>query len=112
MATKLFVGNLSFDTTEEDVTELFTQAGEVQQVELINDRETGRPRGFGFVTMADEEGAREAISRFADKEFMGRNLAVNEARARESAPRGGGGGRGYGGGGGGNRDRGRGNRRY
>jgi len=103
MANKLYVGNLTFDTTEQDVTELFSQAGEVQQVEMINDRETGRSRGFGFVTMATEEGAREAISKFEGADLDGRKLTVNEARERESSPRGGGGG--YGGKRGGNRDR-------
>ena len=91
MANKLYVGNLSFNATEEGVTEFFSQAGEVQRVELINDRETGRPRGFGFVTMATEEGARAAISQFEGVEFDGRNLTVNEARERESFPRSGGG---------------------
>ena len=94
MATKLYVGNLSFDATEEDVAELFTKAGEVQRVELIKDRESGRPRGFGFVTMADEEEARAAISQFEGFDFNGRSLTVKEARGLDSSPRGSGSGSG------------------
>jgi cold-inducible RNA-binding protein len=104
MATKLYVGNLSFRTTQEDLRELFAQAGTVESASVIEDRETGRSRGFGFVEMATQEEAQAAIEQFNGKEFNGRNLTVNEARPRTE--RGGGGGRGgYGGGGdrGGNR---------
>jgi len=87
---KLYVGNLSFDTNEDDVRELFSQFGDVTSVALINDRDTGRPRGFGFVEFADSSAAQKAIDELNGKEFGGRNLNVNEARERE--PRGGGGG--------------------
>lgn len=114
MSTKLYVGNLSFRTTSDELRELFSQAGEVESVSVIEDRETGRSRGFGFVEMVTSEGASAAIEQFNGKEFGGRNLTVNEARPK--ADRGGGGGRGsygggggrggYGGGSGGGRDRG------
>ncbi|MEO1584794.1 MAG: RNA-binding protein [Planctomycetota bacterium] len=95
----MYVGNLSFDSTEADVRGLFEEFGAVQSVNLINDRETGRPRGFGFVEMDDAD-ANQAMEKLNGQEFMGRNLNINEARARED--RGGGGGRGgFGGGGGG-----------
>lgn len=106
----MYVGNLSFDSTEADVRSLFEQHGEVQSVTMIMDRETGRPRGFGFVEMNDAD-ANEAMTKLNGVEFQGRNLNINEARAREDRGGGrggfgggGGGGRGgYGGGGGGNR---------
>jgi cold-inducible RNA-binding protein len=97
MNTKLYVGNLSFDTTENDLQDLFSPFGPVTEVNLISDRATGRSRGFGFVTMATPEGAQAAISALAGKNVGGRNLTVNEARPREE----GGGGRSGGGGGGG-----------
>lgn len=97
MAKKLYVGNLSYTTTEEKVRELFAQAGEVESVSLITDRETGRAKGFGFVEMATEEAAQDAIKKFNGYSLDNRNLTVNEARPREE--RGGGGGGGYGGGG-------------
>jgi RNA recognition motif-containing protein len=101
MATKLYVGNLSFKTTSDDLREHFSQAGEVESASVIEDRETGRSRGFGFVEMATPEGAKAAIEQFNGKDLNGRNLTVNEARPKTD--RGGGGGRGgYGGG----RDRG------
>jgi cold-inducible RNA-binding protein len=103
MGTKLFVGNLSFEVTENDLQDLFAQAGAVNSVNVMQDRATGRPRGFGFVEMATEADAAKAISMFSGKDFKGRALTVNEARSRED--RGGGGGGGYRGGGGG-RDRG------
>jgi cold-inducible RNA-binding protein len=102
MNTKLYVGNLSFDTTENDLQDLFQQHGPVSEVNLITDRMSGRSRGFGFVTMATPEGAEAAIQALAGKEIQGRALTVNEARPREDrAPSGGGGGGRSGGGGGG-----------
>lgn len=94
---KLYVGNLSFQTTEDDLAELFAQAGESESVRIITDRDTGRSRGFGFVEMEDESADR-AIEKFNGMEFGGRALTVNEARPREE--RGGGGGGGGGGRGG------------
>jgi len=96
---KLYVGNLSFNTSEAALRELFEQHGEVTSATLVMDRETGRPRGFGFVEFADAEAAKKAIDAIHGQEFDGRTLNVNEAKPRES--RGGGGG--YGGGGGGGR---------
>jgi cold-inducible RNA-binding protein len=97
MATKLYVGNLSFKTTGDDLREYFSQAGEVESASIIEDRETGRSRGFGFVEMATAEGAAAAIEQFNGKDLNGRNLTVNEARPKTAG--GGGGGRGgYGGG--------------
>ncbi len=102
MSTKLFVGNLSFNTSENDLQDLFAAYGPVQSVDLILDRMTGRPRGFGFVTMENKDDADKAISALHGKNLDGRDLTVNEARPREERPGGGGGGgRGYGGGGGG-----------
>ncbi len=108
MNTKLFVGNLSFDTTELDLQDLFATAGPVTEVNIVTDRTTGRPRGFAFVTMATAEGAQAAITQLGGKNVNGRDLTVNEARPREerSGGGGGGGGRGYGGGGGGGGGRG------
>ena len=99
---KLYVGNLAFQTSSVDLQQLFAQAGTVQSASVIEDRDTGRSRGFGFVEMASKEEGESAISQFNGKEFNGRNLTVNEARPREDrgGNRGGGGGRGgYGGGG-------------
>ena len=102
MAIKLYVGNLSFNTTSEDLRDLFSQAGTVESASVVEDRDTGRSRGFGFVEMATREEGEAAILQFNGKEVGGRNLHVNEARPRED--RGGGGGRGgFGGGGGGGR---------
>ncbi len=84
---KLYVGNLSFDTTENDLQELFEQHGKVTEVALINDRTTGRSRGFGFVTMSSAPEGTAAIEAFNGKEVQGRTLTVNEARAREERPR-------------------------
>ena len=98
MGTRLYVGNLNFRTTGDDLQAYFSQAGEVESASVVEDRETGRSRGFGFVEMATDEGAKAAIEQFNGKDFNGRNLTVNEARPRTE---GGGGGRGYGGGGGG-----------
>src|SRR5216117_4361391 len=99
MATKLYVGNLAFQTTSEELQELFAQAGTVQSASVVEDRDTGRSRGFGFVEMSSNEEAAAAIDQFNGKEVNGRALKVNEAKPREN--RGGGGGRGFGGGGGG-----------
>ncbi len=99
---KLYVGNLPFSATETEINELFSKHGTVHSVALINDRETGRPRGFGFVEM-DDEAATAAISALNGQEMGGRDLKVNEAqdKPRRSGGGGGGGGGGYGGGGGG-----------
>ncbi len=105
MGTKLYVGNLSFNTTENELQELFAQAGTVQEVSLMQDKFTGKSRGFAFVTMGSEEDAQNAISKLNGQTVEGRALTVNEARPREPRPPGGGGGRGgYGGGGGGRRE--------
>jgi cold-inducible RNA-binding protein len=122
MSMKLYVGNLAFATSSQDLQELFAQAGTVESASVVEDRDTGRSRGFGFVEMATKEEGAAAISQFNGKEVNGRALNVNEAKPRE--PRSGGGGRGgfgggrgggyggnrggnsggYGGGGGGNRE--------
>jgi RNA recognition motif-containing protein len=102
MSTKLYVGNLSFRVTGDDLFEHFSQAGTVESANVVQDRETGRSRGFGFVEMASEEEASNAIAEFNGQEYDGRNLVVNEARPRENGGGGGGrGGRGGRGGGGG-----------
>ncbi|GJM19499.1 MAG: hypothetical protein DHS20C14_17120 [Phycisphaeraceae bacterium] len=99
---KLYVGNMSFDTSESELRDLFAQHGEVTSATIVMDRETGRPRGFGFVEFADAESARKAIDATNGQEVGGRTLNVNEAKPREPRSGGGGGGRGgYGGGGGG-----------
>ncbi|MBI4662745.1 MAG: RNA-binding protein [Verrucomicrobia bacterium] len=100
MGTKLYVGNLSFDVTENDLQDLFSQAGSVTSVNLMQDRATGRSRGFGFVEMSSEADTAKAISQFNGKDFKGRPLTVNEARPREERGGGGGGYRGGRGGGG------------
>jgi RNA recognition motif-containing protein len=99
MSTKLYVGNLAFQTTSEELQELFAQAGTVESASVVEDRMTGRSRGFAFVEMATKEEAASAIDQFNGKEVGGRALKVNEAKPREN--RGGGGGRGFGGGRGG-----------
>ncbi|BBD08261.1 RNA recognition motif domain-containing protein [Desulfovibrio ferrophilus] len=86
MSKKLYVGNLPWSATESDVREAFEAYGEVTSVKLIEDRETGRPRGFGFVEMEDA-GAIEAIENLDGRDFGGRNLKVNEAKPREERPR-------------------------
>jgi len=96
----IYVGNISFDATEESVKELFAEYGEVTRVSMIMDRETGRPRGFGFVEMADDQAAQSAIEALNGKELAGRSLTVNEARPKADRGGRGGGGGGYGGGGG------------
>jgi RNA recognition motif-containing protein len=104
MSMKLYVGNLAFKTSSEDLQQLFSQAGTVESASVVEDRDTGRSRGFGFVEMASKEEGEAAIAQFNGKELDGRNLTVNEARPREDrGGRGGGGGGGrggYGGGGG------------
>ena len=105
MTKKLYVGNMSYQTTDQQIRELFSQAGEITEITLITDRETGRAKGFGFVEMASEEAAKEAIKRFNGHSLNDRTLTVNEAKPREERSGGGdyggnrnGGGRGgYGG---------------
>ena len=119
MSMKLYVGNLAFATSSQDLQELFAAAGTVESASVVEDRETGRSRGFGFVEMSTKEEGAAAISQFNGKEVNGRALNVNEAKPREPRTGGGGGGRGgfgggggrggnsgggYGGGGGGNRE--------
>jgi cold-inducible RNA-binding protein len=127
MSTKLYVGNLPFQTTSDDLRDHFAAAGNVESAQVVEDRMTGRSRGFGFVEMTTPEEAAAAIEQFNGKDFKGRNLTVNEARPRtDRGPGGGGGynrgggggyggggcgGYGGGGGGGGRRDRDRGERR-
>jgi len=96
MNTKLFVGNLSFNTTENDLQDTFAAHGTVVEANLMTDRETGRPRGFGFVTMGSPEEAQKAIDALNGANLDGRNLTVNEARPREERSGGGGGSRGRG----------------
>ena len=103
MNTKMYVGNLPFSASELDVRELFTQYGDVTDIHLPMDRESGRPRGFAFVTMASAEQMQAAIKALHGQEFQGRAMTVNEARPKEERPGGGGGGRSFGGGGGGGR---------
>lgn len=103
MSNKLFVGNLSFNITENDLQDAFAAHGTVVEANLMMDRMSGKPRGFGFVTMGSPEEAQKAISAMNGKELDGRALTVNVARPREEHAGGGGGGRGYGGGGGGGR---------
>jgi RNA recognition motif-containing protein len=112
MSNKLFVGNLSFNTTENDLNDAFAAHGTVTETNLMMDRETGRPRGFGFVTMSSADEANKAIEALNGKEMDGRALTVNVAKPREERSGGGGGGGGgrrefrvNGGGGGGGRDR-------
>ncbi|RKX33952.1 MAG: RNA-binding protein [Verrucomicrobia bacterium] len=105
MSTKLYVGNLSFDSNEQDLQDLFAEAGAVTDVAIIQDKFTGRSRGFGFITMGSEEDAQKAVTMFHGKNVGGRDLTVNEARPREDRS-GGGGGFGGGGGGGGRGGRG------
>ena len=98
MSTKLYVGNLAFQTTSEELQELFAQAGTVESASVVEDRMTGRSRGFAFVEMSTPEEAAAAIEQMNGKEVGGRALKVNEAKPRENRPGGGGGGRGFGGG--------------
>lgn len=103
MSRKLYVGNLPYETTESDLETLFAEAGAVESVNVIRDRETGRARGFAFVEMATDQDAQTAVTQLNDRSFGGRRLTVNEARPQ--APRSGGGGGGFGGGGGGRQRR-------
>jgi RNA recognition motif-containing protein len=103
METKLYVGNLSYQTTEDELNSLFTQVGTVNEVALIKDRDTGSSKGFAFITMSSEEEANKAIEQFNGKSMGDRELTVSIARPREERPRSGGGGNQRGGGG---------NRRY
>src|SRR5919112_73230 len=105
MGSKLYVGNLSYDTTGSDLEQLLGQHGTVKSAEVIQDRDTGRSKGFGFVQMGSDDEAQAVIAALNGQEHDGRSLTVNEAKPREDRPRGGGGGGGgrggYGGGGGG-----------
>lgn len=103
MGKKLYVGNLSYSVTSQGLEQMFAEFGNVRSAQVIQDRDTGRSKGFGFVEMADDNAAQEAINNLHDKEVEGRRLTVNEARPREDRGGGGGGGGGYGGGGGGGR---------
>lgn len=106
MGKKLYVGNLSYSVTSSTLEQLFAPFGEVRSAQVIQDRDTGRSKGFGFVEMADDNAAREAIKALSEKDYEGRPLTVNEARPREERSGGGGGGRSGGGGGGGRGGRG------
>ena len=110
MSMKLYVGNLSFDTSTQDLEQMFGELGTVESANLIEDRETGRSRGFAFVEMSSKEEGQKAIAELDGKEIDGRSLKVNEAKPRENNGGGGGGGRGGYGGGGGNRGGGGGSR--
>ncbi len=99
MSTKLYVGNLSFGVTSDDLQEHFAQAGTVESAKVVEDRDTGRSRGFGFVEMSSADEATAAIEQFNGQDLDGRNLVVNEARPREEGGGGNRGGRGGGGGG-------------
>jgi len=114
MATKLYVGNLSYQTTDQQLHDLFSEAGNVSSAQVVTDRYTGQARGFGFVEMASEDEAQQAIAAINGRNVDGRALVVNESRPREGGggggSRGGSGGGGYGGGGGGGRSSGGGGR--
>jgi cold-inducible RNA-binding protein len=105
MGRRLFVGNLSYDTTELSLREVFGQAGTVSDAKIVTDRETGRPRGFGFVEMSSDEEARKAIEQLNGRDFDGRAITVNEAQEKGGGGRGGGSGGGRGERGGGGRGR-------
>jgi len=96
---KLYVGNLSFNTTEEDLQRLFSEVGSVESASMVTDRDTGRSRGFGFVEMSSKSEGEAAIAKFNGSELDGRSLTVNEAKPRENRGGGGGGRGGFGGGG-------------
>jgi len=84
---QIYVGNMSYNTSEEAINELFSQYGEVSSVKLISDRETGRAKGFGFVTMNDDSAGNKAIEELNGKDFDGRTLRINEAKPKEDRPR-------------------------
>ncbi len=105
MGRRLYVGGLSYGTTESSLEQLFSQAGVVDSVRIITDRDTGRAKGFGFVEMSTDGEANNAINMFNGTAFEGRTITVNEARPQAERPQRGGGGGGYGGGGGGYNDR-------
>ena len=92
MGMKLYVGNLSYEVTSSSLEELFAPYGAVRSAQVIQDRDTGRSKGFGFVELSDDNAARRAISELNEKEVGGRRLTVNEAKPREDRPSGGGGG--------------------
>jgi RNA recognition motif-containing protein len=100
MGSKLYVGNLNYNTTSSELEQMFAPHGTVQSAEVISDRDTGRSKGFGFVQMGSDEEAQAAIAAMNGQEIGGRTLTVNEAKPREDRPRGGGGGGGRGGRGG------------
>src|SRR5947208_4063418 len=100
MGSKLYVRNLSYNVTNSDLEQLCAQHGQVQSAEVIQDRDSGRSKGFGFVQMGSDQDAQAVIAALNGQEHDGRALTVNEAKPREDRPRGGGGGGGYGGGGG------------
>ena len=101
MGRKLYVGNLPFSATEEDITAKFATCGTVESAKLITDRDTGRSKGFGFVEMSSDSEAQAAIDKLNGQDYGGRPMTVNEARPKSDGGRGGSGGRGYGGGRGG-----------
>src|SRR5262245_33451674 len=103
MAKNIYVGNLSWECTQDDLLALFAEHGKVARAQVITDRETGRSRGFGFVEMENDQEAANAVQALNGQQFRGRPLTVNEARPREGGGGGGGGGYGGGGGGGGRR---------
>jgi cold-inducible RNA-binding protein len=110
MNRKLYVGNLNYSTTEQELRDLFSEVGPVASVSLVMDRDTGRPRGFGFVEMETDEAAQQAVEKLNNREVASRTLTVNIARPKTEGGRGGGGRGGFGGGGrggfgGGGRDR-------
>lgn len=105
MGKRLYVGNLAYSVTNESLEQLFAEFGQVVSAQVIQDRDTGRSKGFGFVEMGDDNAGQKAIAALNEKEVDGRALTVNEAKPREGGG-GGGGGRGYGGGGGGGGGRG------
>tara|TARA_B100001250_G_scaffold412162_1_gene442661 strand:+ start:3407 stop:3796 length:390 start_codon:yes stop_codon:yes gene_type:complete len=97
MGNKIFVGGLNWDATDDDLRETFGECGAITDAVIVNDRDTGRSRGFGFVTYSSDEEAKAAVEKFDGQDFMGRKLTVNEARQREDRGNGGGGGRSGGG---------------
>jgi RNA recognition motif-containing protein len=101
MGRKLYVGNLPYSVNEDQLTDMFSEVGQVDSVRVITDKFSGKSKGFGFVEMSTDKAAQDAIAKFNGQEFDGRAIVVNEARPQEERPRGGGGGYGGGGGGGG-----------